>query len=112
MEQAWVKEIPIAITVTDKAGVIIEINDKSAKTFEKYGGKALLGKNIMDLHPAKACAKITEIAATKECNSYTIEKKGIKKLIYQTPWYKDGEYAGLVEISIEIPLEMPHFVRE
>lgn len=111
MEQHWVKEIPVAITVTDEAGIIIEMNDKSAKTFEKYGGKTLIGKNIMDLHPAKACDKIVEMTATKESNSYTIEKNGIKKLIYQTPWYKEGKYAGLVEISLEIPLEIPHFVR-
>lgn len=112
MEQDWVKEMPIAITVTDKAGIIIEMNDKSVKTFEKYGGKTLIGKNVMDIHPAGACAKITEMIATKEMNSYTIEKNGIKKLIYQTPWYKDGIYAGLVELSLEIPLEMPHFIRE
>ena len=111
MDQDWVKEIPIAITITDEAGIIIEMNDKSAKTFEKYGGKTLIGKNIMDLHPAKACAKIAEITATKESNSYTIEKNGINKLTYQTPWYQDGKYAGLVEISIEVPLKMPHFAR-
>jgi isocitrate dehydrogenase (NAD+) len=29
-------------------------------------------------------------------NIYTIEKKGIKKLIYQAPWRKDDEIAGLV----------------
>lgn len=112
MDQDWVKEIPVAITITDTAGIIIEMNDKSAETFEKYGGKTLIGKKLMDIHPVKACAKIGEIIATKESNSYTIEKSGTKKLIYQTPWYKEGKYAGLVEISLEIPLDMPHFVRE
>jgi len=32
-------------------------------------------------------------------------------LIYQSPWYQNGEFAGLVEISLEIPEQMPHFVR-
>lgn len=32
-------------------------------------------------------------------------------MIYQSPWYKDGKFAGLVELSIEIPTEMAHFVR-
>ena len=40
-----------------------------------------------------------------------IEKNGVKKIIYQSPWYKEGEYAGFVELSLEIPLEMPHFIR-
>jgi hypothetical protein len=45
-------------------------------------------------------------------NVYTIEKHGQKKLIYQHPWYKDGKYAGFVEISLPIPMEMPHFNRD
>jgi hypothetical protein len=32
-------------------------------------------------------------------------------MIYQTPWYKEGEVAGLVEFSLEIPESMPHYVR-
>jgi hypothetical protein len=36
----------------------------------------------------------------------------VKKLIYQTPWMKDGAFAGLVEISLEIPFEMPHYLRK
>jgi hypothetical protein len=42
---------------------------------------------------------------------YTTEKNGIKKLVYQSPWYKDGQYAGFVEFVLEIPFEMPHFIR-
>jgi len=45
-------------------------------------------------------------------NVYTTEKAGVKKLFYQAPWYEGGEYAGVVELSVEIPFEMPHFVRE
>ena len=43
---------------------------------------------------------------------YDVFKNGVKKLIYQTPWMKDGKPAGLVEISLEIPFDMPHFVRK
>jgi len=35
----------------------------------------------------------------------------VKKLIFQSPWLKSGQYACFVEISLEIPFEMPHFVR-
>jgi hypothetical protein len=49
---------------------------------------------------------------TGETNAYTIEKKGVKKLIYQAPWYEDGQYGGFVELSLEIPAQMPHFIRK
>lgn len=112
MTSGWVKELPFAVTVTDKTGRIIEMNDRSVETFEKYGGKTLVGKNVKGVHSDRACKKIAEIIETKTANSYTIEKNGVKKLVYQTPWYQDGEYAGLVELSMVIPIEMPHYVRK
>jgi hypothetical protein len=33
-------------------------------------------------------------------------------LIYQTPTYRDGKYAGFIELSLEIPKEIPHFIRD
>ena len=36
----------------------------------------------------------------------------VRKLIYQAPWYRDGVHAGLVELSLELPADMPHFVRD
>ena len=51
-----------------------------------------------------------ELKQIKELMS-AMEKAGIKKLIYQAPWRKDGKVAGVVELSMEIPFEMPHFVR-
>jgi hypothetical protein len=32
-------------------------------------------------------------------------------MIYQTAWKEDGKVAGLVEISMVIPDDMPHYVR-
>ena len=107
----WVKEFPAAVTVCDEDGIILEMNDKSAKTFEKDGGRKLIGSNMLDCHPGLSRQKTERLLAAKVKNVYTIEKNGVKKLIYQSPWYKDGEYAGFVEISLEIPFEMPHFVR-
>jgi hypothetical protein len=28
------------------------------------------------------------------------------------PWYQDGKFAGIVEISIPIPDDLPHFDRD
>jgi transcriptional regulator with PAS, ATPase and Fis domain len=110
-DYSWVKEFPGAITVCDRDGIILAMNDKSCKTFQADGGAKLIGSNLLDCHPEPARAKLQQLLATQQANVYTIEKKGVKKLIYQTPWYADGEYRGFVELSLEIPFDMPHFIR-
>ena len=87
------------------------MNDKAARTFEKDGGYALIGKNLLDCHPEPARSKVERLLEACEKNVYTIEKNGVRKLIYQSPWYIEGRYAGFVELSLEIPWEMPHFIR-
>jgi len=109
---AWVQEFPAAITVSDAQGKIIEMNGKAAKTLEKDGGAKLIGTNVLDCHPEPSRTKLRDIMDNRKINIYTLEKDGIKKLIYQAPWYEGGEYAGVVELSVEIPFEMPHFVRD
>jgi transcriptional regulator with PAS, ATPase and Fis domain len=108
----WVQEFPGAITVCDRQGIIIMMNAHACETFRSDGGAALIGKNVLDCHPAPAREKLQELLASGKGNAYTIEKKGVRKLIYQSPWFKDGEYAGLVELSLEIPENMPNFVRQ
>ncbi len=110
-EHDWIKEFPAAVTVCDPDGVILEMNDKAAQTFEADGGYSLVGLNLLACHPEPARTKTADLLSSRKKNVYTIEKNGIKKLIYQSPWYQNGEYAGFVEISLEIPVEMPHFIR-
>ena len=110
-ELDWVKEFPAAVTVCDEGGILLEMNDKAAKTFEKDGGRKLIGSNMLDCHPEPARTKTERLLTAREKNVYTIEKNGVKKLIYQSPWYRNGEYAGFVELSLEIPFELPHFIR-
>lgn len=111
MDINWVKEFPAAITVCNTEGKIIEMNNKSAEVFINDGGYELIGKNLFDCHSDNSTRIIKELIAEKKTNVYTIEKNGIKKLIYQAPWYDQGELKGLVEFSIEIPLDMPHHKR-
>ena len=111
-DRDWMKGFPAAITVCDAEGTILEMNDKAAKTFEADGGYALIGSNMVECHPDPARAKAERLLAGRARNVYTIEKNGIKKLIYQSPWYREaGVYAGFVELSLEIPFDVPHFVR-
>lgn len=108
----WVKEFPAGITVCDRAGVILEMNDGAAEAFAKQGGIALLGTNVLDCHPEPSRTKLQELLASGKVNVYTIESGGVRKLIYQAPWYEDGQLRGLVEISLVLPDDLPHFVRE
>ena len=110
--QGWVKEFAGAVSVCDTEGRILEMNDRAALTFEKDGGAKLIGANVLDCHPEPSRSKLKAMLASGRTNVYTIEKKGNKKFIYQSPWYDHGQYAGFVEISIEIPSDMPHFIRD
>ncbi len=109
---SWFKELPLAITICDADGIILDMNDAAAAVFREDGGRALIGSNVLDCHPAPARGKLERMMERREKNIYTIEKNGRKKLIYQTPWYRDGQYAGFVELSMEIPFDMPHFIRK
>jgi len=105
------KNVNFAVTISDKEGNIIYMNNKSKVTFEKE--KSLIGSNLKDCHSTVSWEKIQELISKSDTNAYTIEKKGVKKLIYQTPWYDDNnKVAGLIELSLVIPLEMPHYIRK
>lgn len=111
MTEEIFKNLPFAVTACDIDARIIYMNEKSCATFLKNGVKSLIGNYLFDCHSEKSAAQIRNLLQTGGTNSYTIEKNGLKKLIYQCPWYKDEKIAGLVEISLVIPNEMPHFVR-
>lgn len=108
---AWTKEFPVAITVCNTEGTILEMNDRSAGIFAKDGGRELVGGNVLDCHPAPARSKLKKILDEQLINCYTIEKNGVRKLIYQAPWYEGEQYMGMVELAIELPGEIPHFIR-
>jgi len=110
MEYQWAKEMNCAVTVCDTQGVILFMNDKAKQTFAKHGD--LIGKNLFDCHSPSSQEKINELLATGGTNAYTIEKGGVHKIIYQTAWFKEGIVAGLVEISMQVPAEIPHFIRK
>jgi PAS domain S-box-containing protein len=107
----WISCVDFAVTVCDREGKILFLNTKAAEVFAKYGGKNLIGKNLSECHKAESFTKIKELIETEKSNTYTIEKNGVKKLIHQTPWYKNCHCQGMIEISIEQPAFMPHYVR-
>jgi transcriptional regulator with PAS, ATPase and Fis domain len=107
----WIHNFPDAVTVCNLQGIVLDLNEKAAAMFHKYGGKELIGKSLLDCHPEPARSKLLQLLQSGERNVYTIEKNGIHKLIYQAPWYHNGQRCGMVELALETPPEMPHFVR-
>jgi transcriptional regulator with PAS, ATPase and Fis domain len=110
-QPSWVDEIDVAVTVTDADGTILSMNKKSLSTFAVDGGAALVGANVLDCHPEPARSQLAEMLATQTANHYTISKGGQRKAIHQLPWYRDGVFAGFVELAIPIPDQLPHFDR-
>lgn len=106
----WAEDMNCAVTVCDKSGIIIFMNQKSRDTFCK-NGESMVGHSIIPCHNEHSQAKIREMLEQGTSNCYTIEKNGVKKMIYQTPWRENGVVMGLVEISMVIPEEMPHYIR-
>ena len=109
---SWVNEFPGGVTVCDPEGIILEMNQVSAENFKEEGGMGLIGKNMVDCHPEPSRTKVRELLEAKQLNVYTTEKKGVHKIIYQSPWYENGKYRGFVELSLVIPSEIPHFIRD
>lgn len=112
MMENYFADCNFAVTVCDLNATIVYMNEKACKVFEKYGGRALIGRSLFECHQEHSCEIIRKFLQTGESNTYTIEKNGVKKLIQQSPWHVDGKIAGLVELSLELPAEMPHFVRK
>ena len=108
---SYFDELNMAVTICDLEATILYMNHKAKKTFEKYGEESFIGKSLYDCHNEKSCEMIKSMLKNNTSNSYTIEKLGVKKLIHQTPWYQEGSVAGLIEFSIELPAELPHFIR-
>lgn len=108
----WINELPAAITVTDAKGRICEMNAGSIATFTAEGGAALIGTDVLACHSAESHDKVADLYQTQQPNHYTIRKNGQRKIIHQLPWKLNGRFAGVIEISIPIPDELPHFDRD
>jgi RimJ/RimL family protein N-acetyltransferase len=111
-ETQWLDGMAVSVVACDTAGVCIYMNERACQTFAKDGGRALLGRSLIDCHPEPARSRLLDMLRTPRANSYTVERSGKKKLIHQTPFFRDGVFAGVVEFAIELPASLPHFVRE
>lgn len=106
----WTKEFSGAITICDREGTIVYLNDKAASNFKKYGDE-LVGQNLLDCHNAASCEKIKKMLMKPTINVYTTQNGEKRQLIYQTPWHENGEFLGLIEVVLDLPFDMLHYLR-
>ena len=111
-EHLWVREFPAELSICDREGVLLEMNRAAEALFAGEGGRTLIGSNILNCHPEPDCRKLKRLLETGQTNVYLSETKGCKTFVFQAPWYLEGRYAGLVEVSFEVPDDIPHFIRE
>ena len=112
MKQDYFEKADVAVTICDKDGTVLDMNQKSRKTFIKPGMPEIIGQNVPDCHPEPARSLLADMLKNPRTNVYTVEKEGVKKLIFQTPWYDDDEYAGFMELSMVLPEVIPNRVRQ
>lgn len=106
----WAEDVDYAVTICDDKCQILYMNRRSRETFAKHGD--IIGNNLMDCHPEHAQKTIRRLLTEGGSNAYTIQKNGVRKLIFQSAWKRDGKIAGLVETSMVLPPDMPHFNRD
>lgn len=103
----------VAITITNSKGEFIDMNKTSKQVNLKDITKTVVGQHISHCHNARSNKIIEGMINNKSKNIYTITKNGRKKLIYQSPWFEeDGSFGGLIEISMFLPDELPHYNRD
>jgi len=107
----WFEQLPCSVMVCDRKFTILYMNEKAARDHAEDGGRALVGKDLMDCHPSEARDKLREVLASGRPNVYTIEKKRRRKLVYQCQWKKGRRVAGLVQLVVELPANMPNHMR-
>lgn len=95
-----------AVTVCNTEGIVIYQNDRSRAV-----NGDVRGRSLIPCHNERSREIIRRLLLEGGTNAYTIEKQGVRKMIYQTAWRSEDKVGGLVEFSMEIPDEMPHYIR-
>ncbi|MEI7905268.1 MAG: hypothetical protein WCI43_07640 [Candidatus Firestonebacteria bacterium] len=104
----WAKEMDASVCVCDLNGIVTYMNEKGKVAY----GSDLTGKEIFSCHPEPAKTKFKALMASGKENIYSIEKNGVKKMVYDLPVYENGKFAGYAELVKELPENLPHYIRK
>ncbi len=107
----WMRELPAEVMICDPQGIVLAMNTAAEALFASDGGADLLGTNLLECHPQESRAKLEEMMAGQTPNALFNRENGEKRFFFQSPWYRDGQYAGFIEISFPVPEQIPHFKR-
>jgi hypothetical protein len=107
----WINDLSAEFMVCNTIGTILEMNSGAEALFAEEGGRNLLCTNVLDCHTGMARTKLERMLVKGSPNAYFISEKNGKRFFFQSPWFKDGQYAGFVEISFQVPELIPHFIR-
>lgn len=108
----WLDQIDVIISSCDEGGITTFVNRRGNEVFAGSGGYQLIGKSMVDCHPAGPVREgFLKLMESRKLNCYTVERKGKKTLVYQTPLFQEGKFIGYNEMILPIPETMPHFVR-
>lgn len=110
-EVTWYDQFNASITVCDRKGIVVYMNERAIEQFQKYGGENLIGESLVECHPEPSRSKLLSMFEQPIENIYTTEKNGVRKIIIQKPWMQNNIFKGVVEISFVLPEEMAHFER-
>ena len=102
----WADKLPMPLTICDEEGIILYMNPASIESFNKDGGSNLIGTKLLDCHPEPSKTQLKKMLKAQTGHTYSVEKNGKKKIIHEVPWYKNDKFAGLMEISIQLPENM------
>ncbi|WP_457573384.1 PAS domain-containing protein [Desulfolithobacter sp.] len=102
----WIESYPNAVTVCDREGFIIAMNQASRHNFRKRGGADLIGSSLYDCHSIGSGEIIRTLIREERSNTYIVNRKNRRRLVHQAPWYRDGVFGGLVETIIDLPEDL------
>jgi|GEM_PF-288164 len=101
----------LAVTVCDARGTIVALNPEAARLFEAHGGLGLVGSSIYECHSPGSRTTIERLIASGTTHVYSVEKGGVRRLVYQGPWRR-GQKHGVLEVSFVIPRDIPLRMRD
>ena len=78
MKRDYFEGADVAVTICAKDGTILDMNQKSKKTFLKPGREELIGHNVLDCHPDPTRSMLEDMLHNPRTNVYTVEKEGDK----------------------------------
>lgn len=82
----WAERLDCAVTVCDTQGVVVYQNVRSREV-----NGDVRGRSLIPCHNDRSQQIIHRLLSEGGKNVYTIQKRGVRKLIYQTVWHTGEE---------------------